>query len=128
LLGVLPLVQGLALVEPFIALQSDEPTVGDLRQCLRELRLAYARGSFDEDRSAHACGKEHDGRDAPVGDVAGILEMLLDVLDRLEHGGSCLGKVALSLAQAPMGLGASPRAVPLWAGVARRGADTRGRP
>ena len=94
LLGVLPLVERLALVEPFVALQADEPAVGDLGQRLRQLRLADARGPFDEDGAAHARGEEHHGRDAPVGDVARVLEMLLDVLDGLKHVGSCLGKVA----------------------------------
>ena len=98
LLGVLPLVQRLALVEPFVALQANQPPVGDLGQRLGQLGLADARRAFDEHRPSHALRQEHHGADAAVGDVAGVLEVLLDVLRRLEHLGSCLSELARSVA------------------------------
>jgi hypothetical protein len=88
LLGVLPLVEGLALVEPLVALETDEPPVRDLGERLGQLRLPDARGPFDEHRPAHLRREVYHGGDSPVCDVAGILEALLDVLHRSEHGRS----------------------------------------
>jgi hypothetical protein len=88
LFGVLPFVEGLALVEPFIALKPGQLATGDVGECLGELGLAYPGRSFDEHGAAHARGEEHDGGDATVGDVARVPEPLLDLLDRLEHAGS----------------------------------------
>ncbi len=98
LLGVFPLVQGLALVEPFVALKTNEPTVGDLGQRLGQLGLADARRALDEHGAAHALSQEHHRADAAVGDVAGVLEVLLDVLRGLEHLGSCVSELARSVA------------------------------
>ena len=98
LLGVLPLVQRLALVEPLVALQADEPPARDLGERLGQLGLAHARRALDEHRPAHALGEEHHGGDAAIGDVAGVLEVLLDVLRRLEHVGSCKSELARSVA------------------------------
>jgi len=59
-----------------------------LGERLGQLRLAHAGRPLDEHGPAHARGEEDHGGDAAVGDVAGVLELLLDVLDGLKHGGS----------------------------------------
>src|SRR5262245_4581889 len=98
LLGVLPLVERLALVQPFVALQTKEPPARDVGQRLRQLGFAHARRSLDEHGAAHALGEKHHGGDAAVGDVPGVLEVLLDVLDGMEHLSSCQSELAWSVA------------------------------
>ena len=88
LLGVLPLVECLALVESLVALQPDERPAGDLGQRLGQLRLADAGRPLDEHRTAHARGQEDDRGHATARDVARVPEPLLDLLDGLEHDGS----------------------------------------
>ncbi len=88
LLGVFPLVERLALVESLVALQADEMPRGHFGQGLGQLGLAHPGRPLDEHRPAHALGQEHHGGDPAIGDVAGVLELLLDVLDGLKHGGS----------------------------------------
>ncbi len=98
LLGVLPLIQRLALVQSLVALEPDEPSGRDLGQGLGQLGLAHARRAFDENRPPHPLGQEDDGGDSPVGDVTGVLEVLLDILHGLEHVGSCMSELARSVA------------------------------
>src|SRR5207247_516753 len=90
LFGVLPLVERLALVEPLVALETNEPAARDLRQRLRELGLADARRPLDEHGTPHARGQVDDGGDPAARDIARIPETLLDVLHGLEHAGSLL--------------------------------------
>src|SRR5437867_7107615 len=90
LLGVLPLVERLALVEPLVALETNEPAARDLRQRLGELGLADARRPLDEHRTPHARGQVDDGGDPAARDITRIPETLLDVLHGLEHAGSLL--------------------------------------
>src|SRR6202795_1575272 len=77
LLGVLPLVERLALVEPFVALKPNQRPPGDLGQRLRQLGLADTGRPFDENGPSHAGGQVHDGGDAPPRDVARTAEPLL---------------------------------------------------
>ena len=69
LLGILPLVERLGLVEPFVALQADELGRQRRRQHLGQLGLADAGRTLDEDRLLHAIGEEHGGGDAAIAHV-----------------------------------------------------------
>src|SRR5437667_3442168 len=88
LLGVLPLVERLALVESLVALQTNERSRGDVRERLGELGLADAGRPLDEHGPTHPRGQEHDGGHTAARDVPGVPEPLLDLLDGLEHDGS----------------------------------------
>src|ERR687897_1045981 len=87
LLLVVPLVQRLGLVQPFVALQPDETGAGDLGHRLGELRLAGACWALDEHRLTEAVGKVDDAGDALVGQV-------VDLAQRLAHGGDGLEAVS----------------------------------
>src|SRR5688500_10900758 len=50
LLGVIPLVQGLGLVESLVALQANQPRVEHFSQRLGELGLAHPRRPLDQNR------------------------------------------------------------------------------
>src|SRR5207237_5114410 len=88
----------LALVQPLVALEPDEAPGRDLGQGLGQLGLAYPRRAFDEHGAPHSLGQEDDGGNPSVGDVAGVLEVLLDILNGLEPGGSCMSELARSVA------------------------------
>src|SRR5438552_3371148 len=81
LLRVFPFVERLALVEPLVALQADERARGDLGQRFRQLGLADSGGTLDQDRAAHARREVHHRRDATRGDVLGVTQTVLDLLD-----------------------------------------------
>ncbi len=74
LLLVVPLVDGLRLVEALVALQPDEPRAERGRDGLGELGLADAGGPFDEHGLAEPVGEEHDPRDARVGQVVDVAQ------------------------------------------------------
>ncbi len=85
LLRVLPLVERLGLVEPLVTLQSDQLASGRGGDDLRQLGLAHAGGTFDQDRLLELLGEEHHGGDLLVADVALLAEALLDVVHGIEH-------------------------------------------
>jgi len=85
LLGVLPLVEGLALVQALVALEPDQRAARDVGQRLGQLRLADARRALDEHRPAHARRQVHDRGHPAARDVPRVPEPLLDLLDGLEH-------------------------------------------
>src|SRR5262249_2661046 len=93
LLGVLPLIERLALVESLVALKPDERPRRDLRERLRQLGLADARRPLDQHRTTHPRGQEHDGGHTATRDVPGVPEPLLNLLDGLEHEG-CLASLS----------------------------------
>jgi hypothetical protein len=80
LLAVVPLIQGLGLVEALVALEPDEPSVEDLRQRLGELGLADTRRTLDEDRLAELVCEEGDERGRLRGKVADLAQTLGDGL------------------------------------------------
>src|SRR5262245_31436202 len=84
LLLVVPLVQGLGLVEALVALQADQPGAADLGHGLGELGLARAGRPLDQDRLAEAIGEVHDAGDALVGQVVDLGERLAYGRDGLE--------------------------------------------
>ena len=66
LLGVLPLVERLGLVEPLVALEADQLVVERAGEHLGELGLADAGRPFDQDRLLEAARQVDDGRDRAV--------------------------------------------------------------
>ncbi len=94
LLLVVPLVERTALVEALVALEADQAGAGHLGDRLRELRLARAGRTLDEDRLAQPVGEERDAGDAVVGQVVDALEALADLLHALEtvHDLCCHGR------------------------------------
>ena len=60
LLAVVPLVQGLGLVEALVALEPYEGSVEMPGERLGQLRLAHAGGALDKDRLAQLDGQERD--------------------------------------------------------------------
>ena len=82
--------------------------LGDLGQRLGQLGLPHAGRAFDEHGSAHALGEEDDGADPAIGDVPGVLEMLLDVLDRSRTWRLLSRELAHSLAHRPERLVSGP--------------------
>src|SRR5581483_3145014 len=96
LLRVLPLVEGLRLVEALVALEANQLVAERAGQHLRELRLADAGGSLDEDRLPHLRREVDDRPDRVARDVLSGREPLDDVVYRLEHAagspGTAVGK------------------------------------
>ena len=86
LLLVVPLVQGFALVEAFVALQTDEASTSELGDALGELGLAGTGRTLDEDGLAEAIGEVGDAGDAIVGQVVDAAQAATDLLDALETG------------------------------------------
>src|SRR5690606_30724350 len=84
LLAVVPLVQGLRLVEALVALQADEAAAGRARERLRELRLADAGRALDEHGLAELRREEGDERGRLAGEVAGVLQRLARRLEAVE--------------------------------------------
>ncbi len=96
LLLVVPLVERLALVEPLVALQPDEPGAGELGDRLRELRLASARRPLDQHRLLQAVCEVHDSGDAVVGQVVHVTKALTDLghgIEPVRHPESVPGRL-----------------------------------
>ena len=70
LLLVVPLVEGLGLVQPLVALEADQPAAGQPGHRLGQLGLARAGRALDQDRLGQPVGQEDDSGDALVGQVA----------------------------------------------------------
>ena len=70
LLLVVPLVQGLGLVQALVALQPDQPGARQLGHRLGQLGLAGAGRALDQHRFAEALGQVDHAGDALVGEVA----------------------------------------------------------
>ena len=88
MLGVLPLVQGLALVEPLIALQTDKLVAERERQHLGEIGLADTGRPFDQDRLLERGSQIDHGRDPAAGDIFLTGKSLDYLFDRLKHSSS----------------------------------------
>src|SRR5207247_7646733 len=82
---ILPLVEGLWLVESLVTLQANEIVVERLGEHLGELRLADAGRALDEDRLVELRGEVDDGPDRPARDVLERLEPRDDVVDGGKH-------------------------------------------
>ena len=70
LLLVVPLVEGLRLVEPLVALQADQAGPEQFGHGLRQLGLARAGRALDQDRLAKPFGQVHHAGDPLVGQIA----------------------------------------------------------
>ena len=86
LLLVVPLVEGLGLVEALVALQADQAGPGHLGHRLGQLGLAGAGRALDQDRLAQPLGQVHHAGDAVVGEVADGAQPLPYLGGRLEAG------------------------------------------
>ena len=81
LLAVLPLVEGLGFVEPFVALQPDQRLAGQQSRGLGKLRLADAGRAFDQNGLLEVACQVDDGRDGAIADVVLTGETLDDFFD-----------------------------------------------
>ena len=104
LLGVVPLVQRLGGVEPFVALQTNEVGPEHARHDLGDFRLAHPRVSLDEERLLEGHGQVDGGGNGGVRDVVGRLHHLVDLFDLGSHGPLSLPRI-LGCAQALVVLG-----------------------
>ncbi|CAB4835593.1 unannotated protein [freshwater metagenome] len=84
LLLVVPLVQRFGLVEPFVALQTNQPGTGHIGDALGQLGLPRAGRTFDKDRLAETIGEEGDAGNTVVGEVVHVSQAITDLLDALE--------------------------------------------
>src|SRR5690606_5777467 len=69
LLGVFPLVQGLALVQPFVTLQAHQLAARRGGPGFAQFGLPYPGGAFRQQRLAERLGQKQDSRDLVGGDV-----------------------------------------------------------
>ena len=76
LLLVVPLVEGLGLVEPLVALQADQAGIEQFGDRLGQLGLAGAGGALDQDRLPEPLRQVHDAGDALVGQIADTAQSL----------------------------------------------------
>src|SRR5439155_17737758 len=86
LLLVVPLVEGLRLVEPLVALQAAQPAVGAPRHGLGQLGLARAGRALDQDGLLQTVGQVDDAGDALIGQVVDRPQPLAHCGDGLETG------------------------------------------
>ena len=86
LLLVVPLVEGLRLVETLVALETDEAAPGELGHRLRQLGLAGTGRALHEHRLLQAVGEVDDAGDALVGEVVDRAQPVAHRGDRLEAG------------------------------------------
>ena len=82
LLGVLPFVKRLALVEAFVTLKADHLEAERRGEHLGQVGLADAGGAFDQDGLAQFSCQVDDGGDSAAGDIIVFGESLDYVLDR----------------------------------------------
>ena len=84
LLLVVPLVERLGLVEPFVTLETNQAGAGDLGHALRQLRLARARRPLHEDRLLEAISQEDDAGSTLVRKIVDPLQLVSDRRDIFE--------------------------------------------
>ncbi len=79
---VVPLVDRVGDVQTLVALEADQPRAEDARECLGRLRLPHASLAFEEQWLLERQGEEERRREAAVGQVVGVLEGYLELVDR----------------------------------------------
>src|SRR5262252_7544848 len=82
LLGVLPLVERLAFIESFVALQTNQVVTQRGGEHLGEVSLADAGRPFHQDRLLERACEVYDGRDSPARDIIVCGESFDDFVDR----------------------------------------------
>ena len=87
LAGIVPFVDRRGDVEPFVALQPNQPALQSGRQHLGDLGLADPGLAFEKQRPAQMQRQMHRRREAAVGDVIGAAEQRQRVVDRGREGG-----------------------------------------
>ena len=73
---IVPLINGGARIEAFVALEADKAAAERIGQHLCDLRLADARFAFKKERAAHFQREEDDGGKRAVGDIVAAREKL----------------------------------------------------
>ena len=91
LLLVVPLVEGLGLVQSLVALQPDQAAAREPGHGLRQLGLAGAGRPLDQDRLGQAVGQVDDPGDPVVGQVVHPGKARAHGVDRLEAGAPASG-------------------------------------
>src|SRR3954447_6138074 len=84
LLAVVPLVEGLGLVETLVALEADQAPLGGARHGLGELGLAHSGRALHQHGLAQLAGEEGDERGGLVGEVADFPQSVAGLFDRPE--------------------------------------------
>ena len=87
LLLVVPLVEGLGLVEALVALEADQPAAGEPGHRLGQLGLAGAGRPLHQHRLGQPVGQEHHPGDPVVGQVVHPGQALADRVDGVEPRG-----------------------------------------
>ena len=86
--GVIPFIDRGRNVEPFVALQPDQPPSERLRQHLGDLGLADAGLALEKQRPAHLESQKQHGRERPVADIMAGGEQRQRVVDGGGNGAS----------------------------------------
>ncbi len=86
LLLVIPLVEGLCLVEALVALKPDEPGSRQAGDAFRELGLSGTGRPLDEDRLQQPVGEVDDSRQPVVSEVSDRGETVANLVDGDEAG------------------------------------------
>src|SRR6516165_5082067 len=88
--GVVPLVDRGRDVQPFIALQPDQPTAERCRKHFCNLGLADAGLALEKERPPHAQRQEQHGRERAVGEVVRVGQKIEGLIDRGRQRDWCL--------------------------------------
>src|SRR6185369_8623668 len=80
LLAVLPVIERLPLIDPFVALQSHQRKIQGGGESLGQAGLANSGRTLDQDRLLHPDGQKNRGGDGVAGDVAACIEKILNPL------------------------------------------------
>ena len=86
LLLVVPLVQGLGLIQALVALQANQACAGEFGNALCQLRLAGSSRALDEHGLPQTLSEIHHSGDAVVGEIVDFLE----TITHLRNGGECV--------------------------------------
>ncbi len=78
---MVPLVERAGLVDALITLQPYQAGAGGLCDRARQLRLADARGAFDQQRLAQPVGEEDRCGRCGIGQIAGLGKPPRDIVD-----------------------------------------------
>lgn len=81
LLGVIPFVECGGRIETFVTLESNQPRLQGVSQCLRDLSFPDACWSFDQQRLAERHRQVQSRRYRGVGNVNLLFQHLLDLFD-----------------------------------------------
>src|SRR5262249_11047726 len=102
LAGVVPLVDGVAHVQPFVALEANELAAEDPREHLRDLGLPHAGLALEEERARELQGQEGGRGEPAFGKIVLPAEGGLEVVDRCRRHALVGGRHLTSVTSATM--------------------------